>query len=92
MARARVVLNSAGMQALLHGDGVARMLHARMERVKDAAVAAVDDSGDYERSLRVVDDHSPTRARSRVVAGVSYALAREAKDRTLGRALDAASG
>lgn len=89
MARVRISLNQAGMRELLNSPSVARDLHRRMEPVLEAAKAAPDASGDYEDSLHIVDDHSD-RARSRVVADVPYAVAREAKDRTLGRALDSA--
>lgn len=89
MARVRVRLNSAGVRELLNSGGVARMLHDRAEPVLQQAVAAKDITYEYERSLHIVDDHTD-RARSRVVADVDYALAREARDRTLGRALDAA--
>lgn len=91
MARVRVTLNPPGMRELLNSAGVAREMHRRAESVLDVAKAAPDVSYDYERSLHIVDDHSD-RARSQVVADVRYALAREARDRTLGRALDAAAG
>lgn len=90
MARARVVLNSAGIRQLLNSRGVASEMHRRAVPVLQAAIGAPDDSGDYEASLRIVDDRTD-RARSRVVAEVSYAVAREVRDRTLGRALDAAA-
>lgn len=91
MARVQVVLNRRGMAELLNSPGVAHELHRRAERVRESAVSASDVTYEYERSLDVVDDHSD-RARSRVVADVDYALAREARDRTLGKALDAAAG
>lgn len=91
MAQVRVTLNRAGMRELLNSSGVARMLHDKAEPVLQAAIGAKDATGEYERSLHIVDDHSD-RARSRVVADVDYATAREAQDRTLGRALDAAAG
>jgi hypothetical protein len=78
------------MRDLLRSDGVARELHRRMVAVRSAAVGARDDTYEYEKSLEVVDDLTRDRARSRVVADVPYALAREARDRTLGRAMDAA--
>jgi hypothetical protein len=89
VARVRFVLNNQGVRELLNSPEVARDLHDRMRPVLAAAVAASDDSGDYEDSLEIVDDHTD-RARSRVVADVPSALAREARDRTLGRAMDAA--
>lgn len=91
MARVRVVLYSRGMRELLNRRETAQMLHDRMVPVLQAAEAAHDDSGDYEDSLHIADDHTD-RARSRVIADVPYALAREARDRTLGRAIDAAAG
>lgn len=91
MARVRITLNRNGMKELLNSDGVARELHRRMVPVLDAAKAASDDTYEYEKSLRIEDDHTD-RARCRVIADAPYALAREAKDRTLGRAFDAATG
>lgn len=91
MARVRVTLNPSGMHELLNSPGVAREMHRRAEPVLAAAIQARDDTYEYERSLHIVDDHSD-RARSRVIADVPYAVAREFRDRTLGRALDAAGG
>ena len=93
VAQRRVFLNPRGMRELLQSEAVSRDLHERMRPVLAAAIAAKDVSGDYEDSLHIVDDvtlGAKGRARCRVVADVDYALKREAKDRTLGRAMDAA--
>src|SRR5688572_3105198 len=89
VAQVRVVLYRNGMRELLDSTGVARMLHGKAEPVLAAAVAASDVTGEYERSLEIQAVHTD-RVTMRVVADVPYALAREAQDRTLGRALDAA--
>jgi hypothetical protein len=87
----RVKLNSRGIQDLLDGgSGVREMLLAKARPVEAAAKADPhDDSGAYEASIHIEEDHTD-RLAVRVVADVPYALALEANYGILNRALDAA--
>ena len=91
MARTRVVLNPAGVRALLHDPGVRADLTKRGERVLAAAQSSAPvESGDYRASLHLeVDDH-PSRVAVHVGVSVPYGMEVEADHGTLSRALDAA--
>lgn len=90
MARPKVRLNSAGVEALLNDEGVAQYLLELARDVEDAAVAnAPVESGDYVDSIYSELVHTD-RAVARVVADAPHALAVEAATGNLARALDAA--
>lgn len=90
-ALSRFRLNHGGIQSYLDGDhGVAELLHEKAERVLAAAQADPhDDSGAYEASLHIEEDHTD-RLVVRVVADVPYSHVLEANYGILARALDAA--
>lgn len=92
---ARVVLDSAGVAALLSESGVQELLTAQAERV--AAVArstAPVKTGAYRDSIHVESGPSPIdgRARAIVTADVTYADAVEARTGNLARALGSIGG
>ena len=89
MARTKVVLKSPGMADLLRDPGVRADLTARAERVLSAAQSARDDTGAYQASLHIVQA-TTDRAVVRVVADDPGAMAIEADQGILARALDAA--
>lgn len=89
MAKARIKLNSAGIQSYLDGGGgVDAMLQAeaetRAERAR--ANAPVGDTGNYRDSIHVETDHTD-RMVKRVVADVPYAMVVEANHGTMARSL-----
>lgn len=87
MARSRVTLRivGKGVGELLRSPGVKADVRARAQRVAGQVSASTD--------MRViVEDRTGVRARYRVVIDDPGAKAQEAKDRTLGRAIDAARG
>ena len=92
MARAKVVLDHAGMKALLNDLGVRADLTSRMGPVLAAAQAGAPvESGDYKASIHLVQA-TTDRAVVRVVADVSYAMSVEASTGNLARALDGSGG
>lgn len=77
-----------GVEEILKSNKVRAMLTEHAQNVLSAAQADPhDDSGDYELSLRI-DQDTTDRAAVRVVAGVDYSHAVEAKYGVLARALD----
>lgn len=92
MARAKVVLDSAGMKDLLNDPAVRAELTRRAGPVLAAAqLGAPVVSGDYKASIHLVQA-TTDRAVVRVVADVSYAMSVEANTGNLARALDSAGG
>ena len=88
MARAKVILNRSGMHELLTSPQVAAELEERAGRVLSAAQASAPVvSGAYRDSLRVEVVQHPSRVVARVVAGVGYGMAVEARHGVLVRAL-----
>jgi hypothetical protein len=79
MANTRIVLNRAGVKALLRSPEVVADLKRRAE-----AIAAVAGEGN-EVEVAV----GPTRARAAVVTKTFDAMRDEATDRSLTRAIDA---
>lgn len=97
MARPRVVLNAAGVRALLTDPGVEAMLTARMQPVLNTAkaTAPIGETGGYAASLRLwTEVHRGRSARVAVHVGSdsAYALQVEGAHGTLSRAFDAAGG
>lgn len=93
MARNNVVLNKAGMRALLTSPEVVAMLEDRARPVLAAAQADPHDaSGDYERGLQIQTTTGGTRARVKVVSTDWKGHIVESKFGVLSRALDAAGG
>ena len=88
MAKARIKLNSAGIQSLLDGgQGVDAMLQAEAEtRAERARANAPVASGAYRDSIHVETDHTD-RVVKRVVADVPYAMVVEANNGTMARSL-----
>jgi len=92
MARMKIKINHRGMAQILKSPEVAREVHHVAEDIKDLAYEfAPEVSGDYKRSLEVIDDETD-RAVSLVNVGVDYGLQVEAKHAPLGRAANARSG
>jgi hypothetical protein len=88
----RITLNSAGMRALLHDEGVRAMLTARMGRVlAQAKATAPVATGAYRDSLHLEQD-TTDRAVVRVASGTDHGILVESKTGNLARALDAAGG
>jgi len=84
----RVELKSAGMRALLLDDGVRAFLRARGEQVAARARAAAPvDEGTFSGSF-VVDDATTDRAVCRIRTTDPKGAIKEARFRTLTRALD----
>ena len=88
MAKARIKLNSAGIQSYLDGGGgVDAMLQAEAEkRAERARANAPVASGAYRDSIHVETDHTD-RMVKRVVADVPYAMVVEANTGTMARSL-----
>lgn len=88
MARARIKLNSAGIQSYLDGGGgVEAMLDTEAEKRADRARATAPvSSGDYKNSIHVETDHTD-RMVKRVVADVPYAMVVEANTGNMARSL-----
>jgi hypothetical protein len=87
---ARVRLIRSGVDALLHDKGVTADLTRRAERVlTQARAAAPVDTGAFRDSLGVVQAVTD-RTVARVVTTDPLGLVKEARFRTLTRALDAA--
>lgn len=82
MAKAKVKLNSKGVQELLKSPGMQRMVSARAQRI--AAAAGPGHA--------VEPDNSGDRARAAVVTRSYAAKKAEAKDRNLTRAIQAGRG
>lgn len=87
----QVKLNSREIQSYLDGGhGVSAMLHSKAAPVLAAAKAAAPvDTGDYESSLHIEEDHTD-RLVVRVVASDYKAGILEARYGILARAIDAA--
>lgn len=90
-ALSRFKINHGGIQSYLDGgNGVSALLHAKAASVLSAAQSDPhDDSGAYEASLHIEEDHTD-RMVVRVIADVPYSHVVEANFGVLGRALDAA--
>lgn len=91
MASTRVRLNSSVVQEYLDGGhGVESMLEAAAQSVLGAAQGGAPvDEGTYQASLHV-ETVRTDRMVKRVVADAPHALAVEARDGVLARAIDAA--
>lgn len=88
MARARIDMNSAGVQDLLNSSSVRGDLTDRAERVLSAAQSSAPvASGAYQDSLTIQQD-TTDRAVVRVVADIDYGYVVEANTGNLARALD----
>lgn len=96
MARPRVILNDAGVRALLTSPGVERELTARMTPVLAAARAAAPvDSGAYHDSLDIwTEVHTGRSRRIAVHVGsrAAHGLQVEGAHGVLSRAFDALGG
>ena len=79
----RLTILNAGIGELLRSEGVKADIKRRAEAVGAAARAQTD-------MPILVEDWSGVRARYRIVADAPEAKLVEAKDRLLGRAIDAA--
>lgn len=91
MTRSKVTLNKAGIRKMLNSPEVVAVLEARGRSVLAAAKADThDDTGDYERGLRMETQTGRTRARVKVVSGDWKGHILEAEYGILARALDAA--
>lgn len=93
MARRRlgVELDHDGMRAMLQSSEMAAEMRRRAEAVADQARATAPVvTGNYRNSITVETDVTEQRALARVVADVPYAMDVEARESTLGRAVDAA--
>lgn len=92
MARAKVVLDKAGMKALLNDPGVRADLTRRMGPVLAAAQASAPvASGEHKASIHM-EQATTDRAVVRVVADSDHSLAVESKTGNLAKALNAAGG
>ena len=92
MARAKVVLDHAGMKSLLNDLGVRAELTRRMGPVLAAARASAPvDTGAYKASIDLVQA-TTDRAVVRVVATDWKAALVESRTGNLARSLDAAGG
>ena len=92
MARAKVVLDHAGMKALLNDPGVRAELTRRMGPALAAARASAPvDTGAYKASIALVQA-TTDRAVVRVVATDWKAALVESRTGNLARSLDAAGG
>ena len=95
MARARVVLDSRGVSALLSAPGVRAELERRAQAVAGTARATAPvQSGAYRDSITVESGTSPHdgRARAIVKASAPHAHLVEARTGNLARALNSAGG
>jgi hypothetical protein len=89
----KIVLNHAGIKALLKSPEVAAELHRRAERVASAARASAPvATGAYLAGIEVVDEVHKDRAVSRVYANAPDSMFVEANTGNLARSLDAAKG
>ena len=88
MAKARIKLNSRGIQNYLDGGGgVDAMLQAEAEtRAERARANAPVASGAYRDSIHVETDHTD-RMVKRVIADVDYAMVVEANTGNMARSL-----
>ena len=92
MPKTKVVLDRAGMRALLLDDGVRAELRRRAERVAaQARATAPVETGAYRDGITVFDA-TTDRAVVRVGSTARHAPLVEAKTGNLARALDAAGG
>lgn len=92
MARAKVVLNRAGMKALLNDPSVRAELTRRVGPVLAAAQASAPvASGAHKASIHM-EQATTDRAVVRVVADSDHSLVVEANTGNLARALDSAGG
>ena len=91
MGLERFKLNHSGIQSYLDGGhGVSSLLHSKAQAVLSAAQGSAPvDSGDYQASLHIEEDHTD-RMVVRVVADVPYSHVVEADQGVLSRALGAA--
>jgi hypothetical protein len=89
---AKFQLNHAGVGELLQQESMRADLAERVKRVEQVAkdIAPVE-TGEYRDSIESGVMEDDERWTGYVVAQVPYALAVEAKHRTLGTALDAAA-
>lgn len=83
--KVRVVMNTAGVRALLRSPGIAADLKARADRIAAATGPTMEPGVDMIASVEV----GPSRARASVVTATPHAMNGEAKDRRLTRAVDA---
>lgn len=98
MARAKVVIDKVGMKELLGDAGIRADIHKRAERVRDRAQATAPvltgqfagSGGEQPGGFDVVDSGPRGRARSRIVSRDPIGAIKEARFRTMTRALDAA--
>jgi hypothetical protein len=89
MAKFTLKTNVAGFNEARNSADALADLHARAQRVADAAAAAAGLGAD---DFVVVDSSNATRARVVVIAATEPAIAAEATDRVLTLALQAAAG
>lgn len=88
--KTRVELDDAGMRDLLRSAAVAQDLRSRGERVQArAAATAPRDVGTFAGSFEVVEHMESDRVTVRVQTTDPKGAIKEAKHRTLTRALDA---
>lgn len=89
----KIEWKSAAVQDILDGgQGVREDLRSRAERVlRHAQDDPHDETGNYERSLHITEDHTD-RLVVRVVASAPHAHLVEAQFGVLAKALDAAGG
>lgn len=88
MARIRVTLDDAGMQALLLSGEVQALMNEHAEQTAERARASAPvDSGEYRDSIHTRENPTPNRARAEVVADDDKAIFVEARTRNLGRSL-----
>lgn len=97
MAKVRVELDDAGMREMLRSPAVAAELRSRAEPVRDrAAATAPVDTGQFAGTgpgpggFEVVEHMEKDRVTVRVVSRDPKGAIKEARHRTLTRALDAA--
>jgi hypothetical protein len=82
--------SSKGLAELLNSDGTRAVVREKAEQVlARAKQTAPHKSGAYEASLHLEDD-TTDRAVVRVVAGIDYGIAVEARTGHLARSLDGA--
>lgn len=87
MAKPEIRLNSAGIKALLHSDGVAEVLYNEAEHVlSEARRNAPVDTGAYKNSLGI-EEATTDRVVVRVVAHDRKAALVESRRGVLSRAL-----
>jgi hypothetical protein len=93
MARVRVVLNSAGMAALLNDYGVDAELGRRAEAILSAQKSACPvETGHLQSSLQV-QAHTTDRVTRRVGSfSLPYGMLVEARTGFISRSVDAAGG